>query len=379
MRGGEVRGTASVPDGSIVEVFSDPGDEGAVFLGDTTVTGGTFELNPGWLPYTFITATVTDLNGNTSPFATAADVSEISTIHIAREGAIEERSIGNSGNPVASMVVEITGGGIPAALESLKFDVSGNIDVAADVATIALHQDLDGDSRLGDADPVVNAEASIDPANATLSFENMNLVVVPGETVRLLPVVALNESAQIGDSFSLTLSDSASAGFTSILAGTDVPETGSYPIASDALSVVEDYLLDSFGQWLLTFLTPEQLEDPVLRNPDGDPDGDSIPTLIEFVFNTNPFESSSFPDIFAQALENNVFEVQFRHLSIPGDLSAEFIGTHDLSVWQDISAYSEFVGLTTAPSPTGGDTITIQLAYPGNGAPLLLKLAVERP
>ena len=67
----EVSGTVDstkVPDGSVVEIFNDPGSEGKVFLGSTTVSGGSFTFT-GTIPTTGnITATVTDTSGNTSEF-----------------------------------------------------------------------------------------------------------------------------------------------------------------------------------------------------------------------------------------------------------------------------------------------------------------------
>jgi parallel beta-helix repeat protein len=60
-----------------VEVFTDAGDEGKDFLGATTAnTNGLFSqaLGPAAKPGQHVTATHTDNNGNTSPFAPAVSV-----------------------------------------------------------------------------------------------------------------------------------------------------------------------------------------------------------------------------------------------------------------------------------------------------------------
>ncbi|MEP7188310.1 MAG: Ig-like domain-containing protein, partial [Roseiflexaceae bacterium] len=60
-----------------VEVFADTGDEGKDFLGATTASGnGLFSqaITPAAQPGRHVTATHTDSNGNTSPFAPAVSV-----------------------------------------------------------------------------------------------------------------------------------------------------------------------------------------------------------------------------------------------------------------------------------------------------------------
>ncbi len=70
-RGANIEGTAAAPDGSIVEVFADASDEGALFLGQATVRGGQFHLDTQVPPGMKLHATVTDPNGNTSEFGPA--------------------------------------------------------------------------------------------------------------------------------------------------------------------------------------------------------------------------------------------------------------------------------------------------------------------
>lgn len=61
-------GSATAPDGSIIEVFHDPDLEGETFLGSTTVVGGLFSFS-GTIPVGgTVTTTVTNLNGSTSEF-----------------------------------------------------------------------------------------------------------------------------------------------------------------------------------------------------------------------------------------------------------------------------------------------------------------------
>jgi parallel beta-helix repeat protein len=64
-----VTGTAVAPDGSTVEIFQDTGDQGKVYIGSTTVAGGSFVFNGSAPAGGNLTATVTDPTGNTSEFS----------------------------------------------------------------------------------------------------------------------------------------------------------------------------------------------------------------------------------------------------------------------------------------------------------------------
>jgi hypothetical protein len=66
----EVAGTASAPDGSIIEIFQDEGDQGEVVVGSAPLNGGLFVFT-GTSPVSNgnLTATVTDPVGNTSEFS----------------------------------------------------------------------------------------------------------------------------------------------------------------------------------------------------------------------------------------------------------------------------------------------------------------------
>ncbi|HEY94258.1 MAG TPA: hypothetical protein G4O15_04920 [Dehalococcoidia bacterium] len=68
----QVIGTASSPDGSIIEIFKDNADQGEVYIGTTTILSGYFSYS-GSIPSEglggYLTATVTDSLGNTSEFS----------------------------------------------------------------------------------------------------------------------------------------------------------------------------------------------------------------------------------------------------------------------------------------------------------------------
>jgi parallel beta-helix repeat protein len=72
----QVAGTASAPDGSIVEIFQDVVGQGEVYLGSTVVTSGQFLYNGFIVSCSmggYITATVTDPDGNTSEFSSPVE------------------------------------------------------------------------------------------------------------------------------------------------------------------------------------------------------------------------------------------------------------------------------------------------------------------
>jgi hypothetical protein len=65
----EVSGTSTAPEGSLVEIFRDAGDQGREYLGTTTVSGGTFTWSGAAAGEGNLTATVTDPSWNTSEFS----------------------------------------------------------------------------------------------------------------------------------------------------------------------------------------------------------------------------------------------------------------------------------------------------------------------
>ncbi|HYG74037.1 MAG TPA: FG-GAP-like repeat-containing protein [Planctomycetota bacterium] len=76
----KIRGNAS-RDGAI-EVFNDPGDQGATFLGKAVAAAGRFEIEVDTSTLNKITATLTDANGNTSAFKTFATPVITSAINV---------------------------------------------------------------------------------------------------------------------------------------------------------------------------------------------------------------------------------------------------------------------------------------------------------
>jgi hypothetical protein len=71
-----VHGSSAAPDGSVVEVYRDPGGQGQTFLGGGELLGGHFsailEVDPTTLGPPNLNATVTDPAGNTSEFSGAS-------------------------------------------------------------------------------------------------------------------------------------------------------------------------------------------------------------------------------------------------------------------------------------------------------------------
>lgn len=64
-----VRGSSTAAEGSVVEVFRDRGDQGEQIIGRANIASGKWQVEGDLLPDDNVTATVTDPDGNTSPFA----------------------------------------------------------------------------------------------------------------------------------------------------------------------------------------------------------------------------------------------------------------------------------------------------------------------
>lgn len=106
---GTVIGRVDAPDESIVEIFSDPDDQGATYLGAATVADGLFSCPIAASP-SYVTATVRDPQGNTSSFGQSCNdddslisITDFEQFPIGSRGVFARpRSAANSSNLATS-------------------------------------------------------------------------------------------------------------------------------------------------------------------------------------------------------------------------------------------------------------------------------------
>jgi hypothetical protein len=117
---GAVMGSA--PPNSVVEIFSDPGNEGAIFEGETVTTAdGSFTWS-GSPTGPFITATATDANGNTSAFSPGLDTAVRASAKSAPAEFYLEQNYPNPFNPITAITYQIAE---PTRVVLTLYDITG--------------------------------------------------------------------------------------------------------------------------------------------------------------------------------------------------------------------------------------------------------------
>ncbi len=131
---------------------------------------------------------------------------------------------------------------------------------------------------------------------------------------------------------------------------------------------------DSYESWRLARFTAPELADSALSGGTADPDGDSIPNLLEFSFGGDPFA--------ADVSVLPVFEVKTvgadRHLTLAyrrpsgGPVVLVPESSSDLAAWDDDP--SQFTTVSATPLPDGFEQVEIRLNDPIPGSPEFIRL-----
>lgn len=99
----------------------------------------------------------------------------------------------------------------------------------------------------------------------------------------------VRELALTGTGSTRTLSFRASSLYSGS-ASVTVEVSDGEATSSTAFAVLIDVEMTPFESFLAAYFTPEELDEGVVSNPIGDPDGDQMVTLLEYALGTNPRE-----------------------------------------------------------------------------------------
>jgi hypothetical protein len=231
---GEVAET--VPDGSIIQLFADPGDEGLVQIGeDALVVAGKWEIFPAIVPWNSIRATVTHATtGSTSEFGPIRHLEP--SLEIRRRGSQipAERLITPTTQPTVLLAFELRTDIAPVLIQRILFEIPGMATLIPSDVRLIFDADGDGewspvDRLIAEADLVSGSQIRFDAIEETLPPASRNTWLLVGQ----LP------PTPFGESFEVELR--APAAIEAFVWYPSAPLTpqGPFPISGDALTLSE--------------------------------------------------------------------------------------------------------------------------------------------
>lgn len=239
--------TAKVPDGSLVQVFTDWDDEGEHFLNQVTVENGHFAapVRGGFL--LFFNATVTDLAGNTSEFGQEVFFN-IAGLDIRRVTEPPgEQTVPAGTNDVPVLPMKLTAISIPVTVESMEFTTDDTFADRTNVTGVSLYHDVDRDGAVSQGDKLLGGPVdygaggtSIDADSDTVAIPLVEADVIPLVPEEWLLVYSLSPDTPVDKIFSAKLENAqAVAAKTPPPVSAAVAPTGPFPIESDIFTVTE--------------------------------------------------------------------------------------------------------------------------------------------
>jgi hypothetical protein len=229
-----------VPDGSLVQIFSDPDDEGWQLIAQAVVDGGAFSAPVGMLNHAKVCATATHAtNGNTSEFSCfTATINPALDIRRAEEPPeVVEVAPGQDN---VMVVMAITTQDFAARVESMNFDASGSADESTAVSGVSLYRDADDNGFLSFGDQLLAGPVPVAADDGTAVFADID-ASIPGNTVQhWLLVVSLDAAATLGQTIEFTLANNTEVDSSGILPSGPITESGNFPLLSDLGTIAFD-------------------------------------------------------------------------------------------------------------------------------------------
>lgn len=235
-----VKGTVNAPDGSLVQIFTDPDDEGYQLMAEATVSGGAFSAVAGLWVFPNICATVTHGNDNTSEFlcGVADPPAGLFGLDIRRVDNPSGNTNIQAGRSGVSVAMKLSTGEGSVAVQSMTFAALGSIDESTELTGLSLYLDQDQDGALTFGDVLLRGGATFSVNDGEATFESLNLII-PGDSVEhWLLVAELDASATLGGTVEFQLLNNAKVDSAGVFPSTIIVETGAFPVNSDVATVV---------------------------------------------------------------------------------------------------------------------------------------------
>jgi len=284
-----VRGSATSPDGSVVEVFRDRGDQGEQLIGRANCAAGKWQVEGDLLPDDNVTATVTDLDGNTSAFALFGPVPDTT-----------------SGTPVitGTLAIQATVG------VTLNYRIAAT-GTPTDYDALSLPAGLSVNNSTGviSGTPTVSGTFSVDLAASNANGTGAAALTL---TIGALPAGSpliqnpLSATGLVGGSFSFTITI-ASGASNPVFAAANLPpglslDTATGVVSGTPTSAGVFAVLVSASNSLGQSSTTATFTILAGISSSADSDGDGVSDALEMLAQTDSLDASSKPTVAAQAL-----------------------------------------------------------------------------
>ncbi len=231
---------ASVPDGSLVQIFTDNGDEGEVFQHEGKVLNGKFDIYTGNRVLPNLTATVTRVTTNDPE-----DTSEFSGTMLINVGLDIRRTsnpVGEgdaaTGYQTSAVALTLTTGGASVLVEKIIVGDSGTADETSALTGLYLYEDRDEDAKLSGDDTLIAGPVTF--AEHVTEFDDLEVVLNAYSTNHWLLVAEVKENAAVGGTLIFTIESESKVFSRCIFPQTSIIETGSFPLESDTLTIYRE-------------------------------------------------------------------------------------------------------------------------------------------
>lgn len=245
--GGVIEGTSNAPNGSLVQVFSDPSDEGLTMLGEAIVNNGEWSYVPGVILYPALTATVTNVNTNsTSEFGARVYIDDLRG-----PALIVRRTIPGAANdgtivinrPSALHDFELQSDEVPVRINAIELKTNPDLALPLLMGTPSLYHDTDEDGTASPGDRLLSS-TPINTTSGVWRFEELNATIDPTTLQRWLVVATVTTTP---GPFQLTIEAATDVDSVILFPGSPLTPTGPFPVPADRFTLVE---ASESGRWV---------------------------------------------------------------------------------------------------------------------------------
>ncbi|WP_269525254.1 right-handed parallel beta-helix repeat-containing protein [Coraliomargarita parva] len=281
-----------IPDGSIVEIFSDSGDEGGEYIGSTIVRDGAFSIRPVAILGQNVNATVTHgLTGVTSEFSTLGVPGILQTVTLSNYNNLPptNRDEANTGRILIGKF-QFLSSGRDASIDRVVFSFNGTADKATMADSYQVLQDADNNGVLSVGD-IILEDNIVMGASATYLFAYPRLKLPAGQATTLLLAANMNGSATATQTVIMSIDFATRVDTVGLPVPFEIAEEGTFPVTADTVTLYDGGAPDMGFVIYLGTLFPGET-DPNIIGADKDPDGDGRSNLREYAEGTD----ASVPD-----------------------------------------------------------------------------------
>jgi hypothetical protein len=277
-----------VPDGSLVQFFADPDDEGKSQAGEAIVKNGRFEstlIMPGFVN---ITATVThSITGDTSEFSELKFLNLIG-LDVRRSDENLTAFVAPANQAVSVLPITLTAIGGDVLVDRIRVFAEGTLNDKEDIVSVAVYRDSNGDKSFSAQDEMIGEAKQFVDDDSLAFLYDLGGVVSLGRPEQWFIVAVLSENASNDGTVTMLIQDAEYIESRGFFPSTPILESGVFPLVSNTLSPGEATVGGGVNDWLALHFSTEERNDPEISGLSADPDLDGITNLMEYAYGLNP-------------------------------------------------------------------------------------------